>query len=267
MALARGQSAALTPGENTAFVVTVANTGSAVASEVAVSVDLPADFRYDDTTSIGGNAVQTRPVLPQVNSQQPEWGVWTLQSHGDTAQIAFQAVAGGQPGAYSVAASASGAGAGSAQSRALALRLGAAAQLSATVSVAPNAARPGQDVTYTVSVFNQGTGVAYGVDVLVTLPPVFAYDGGEQLLGDSSRSRGTDPVTGTELAYFDGFAIPPHSGTTPGQLSIRFRAKILTDAGAVGTYEVGVQILARLTQDAVSSPQVTIPATAEVTVA
>jgi uncharacterized repeat protein (TIGR01451 family) len=266
LALPGGQSAEVTPGESTEFILTVTNTGSGSASQVAVSVDLPADFRYDDTTSIGGNGVRTRPVLPQVNSQQPEWGVWTLEAPGDTAQISFQALAGGQPGSYSVTASTSAAGGGSAQSKALALRLGAAAELSATASVSPSAAGPGQDVTYEVSVLNQGTGAAYGVDVLVTLPPVFIYDGGEEILGDSSRGRGSDPVMGTELAYFDGFAIPPHSGAAPGQLTIRFRAKVLPDAGALGSYPIGVQILAKRTQDSVPSPQVTIPAAATVTV-
>jgi uncharacterized repeat protein (TIGR01451 family) len=254
VALAGGQSSSMTPGESAGFVITVTNTG-------------PADFRYDDTTSIGGDGVRTRPVLPQVNSQQPEWGVWTLQNAGDTAQIAFQALAGGQPGSYSVAATASGSGGGSAQSPALALKLGAAAQLSATVSVSPNAAQPGQDVTYTVSVFNQGTGAAYGVDVLITLPPVFVYDGGEEILGDSSRGGGTNPVMGAELVFFDGFAIPPHSGATPGQLTIRFLAQILPKAGALGSYPVGVQVVAKLTQDAVPAAQVTIPAAAQVTVA
>jgi uncharacterized repeat protein (TIGR01451 family) len=266
LALAQGQSSSMAPGESAGFLVTVTNTGSGPASEVAVSVNLPADFRYDDTTSIGGDGVRKSPVLPQTNSQQPEWGVWTLQNPGDTVSIAFQAVAGGQPGSYGVGASASGSGGGTAQSKEVAIKLGAAAQLSATVSVAPNAARPGQDVTYAVSVFNQGTGAAYGVDVLVTLPPVFVYDGGEEILGDSSRSGGTNPVTGGVLAYFDGFAIPPHSGTNPGQLTIRFRARVLTNAGALGTYPVGVQILAKLTQDAVTSPQVTIPAAAAVSV-
>lgn len=266
VALAGGQSAAMAPGESAAFVVTATNTGSGPAGEVALSVDLPANFRYHDTTAIGGDGVRTRPVLPQVNSQQPEWGVWTLQGHGDTAQVTFDAVAGGQPGSYSIAASASAAGGGAAQSRELSLTLGAAAELTATVAASPNAAQPGQDVTYTVSVFNQGTGTAYGVDVLVTLPPVFAYDGGEEILGNSSRNGGTDPVLGTELAYFGGFAIPPHSGASPGQLTISFRALVLPQAGALGSYAVGVQILGKLTQNAVPSAQVTIPAGAKVTV-
>ncbi len=160
--------------------------------------------------------------------------MWELGGHGDTVRIQFAAIAGGQPGAYTVLASASGSSTGSTQSQGLAIQLLSAPELSASMSVTPNQAQPGQDVTYTVSVLNQGTGVASGVDVLVTLPPVFSYAGDNQISGDFSRSGGTDPVAGTELPYFDGFDIPPRSGSTPGQLILRFQAQVLPDAGALG---------------------------------
>ncbi|HYA00792.1 MAG TPA: hypothetical protein VEK76_10635 [Candidatus Binatia bacterium] len=242
---APGQTSQIAPGETASFVVTVTDTGPSGTSGVTVSADLPADFRYKDTHSLsGGTGVRTKPVDAQGNSAQPQWGVWELAGHGDTIQIQFDAVAGGQPGTYSMTASASGSSTQTTVSEGLSVILLAAPQLSASVSVAPNQAVAGQDVTYEVSVINQGTGAATAVDVLVTLPPVFAYDGGEEILGDSSRSNGTNPVQGTTLAYFDGFNIPPHNGATPGELSIRFRASVLPNAGAVGTYPVAVQVLA-----------------------
>lgn len=244
LALASGQSAQVAPGETAGFVVTVTDTGPAGTSGVTVIVDLPAAFRYDSTSSLGeGTGVRTKPLDAEGGSGQPEWGVWELGGHGDTVRIQFAAVAGGQPGAYTVSASASGSSTGTTQSQGLGIQLLSAPELSASMSVTPNQAQPGQDVTYTVSVLNQGTGVASGVDVLVTLPPVFIYAGDDQLSGDSSRSGGTDPVAGTELPYFDGFNIPPRSGSAPGELILRFQAQVLPDAGALGTYPVGLQIL------------------------
>jgi uncharacterized repeat protein (TIGR01451 family) len=264
LGLDRGQSADVAPGETVRFVVTATDTGpsGSPASGVTVSVALPAGFRYDSTTSLDeGSGVRTKPVDAQGGSNQPVWGVWELGGHGDSVRIVFEAIAGGQPGPATLTASASGSNTGTTQSEGLVLQVLAAPQLSASVSVTPNQAQPGQDVTYSLSVLNQGTGQASGVDILVTLPPVFAYDGGEQILGNASRSGGTDPVMGTLLPYFDGFDIPPHSGSSPGQLVLRFRAKVLSGAGALGSYPVGVQILANSGQY-----RVTLPITAPVQV-
>jgi uncharacterized repeat protein (TIGR01451 family) len=140
-------------------------------------------------------------------------------------------------------ASASGSTAGSTQSNPVTLKLTPAPQLSASVSVSPSQAIPGQNVTYAVTVLNSGTGPAEAVSVTVTLPPVFIFDGGVQILGDSGRSGGTDPVEGTELPYFDGFEVPPQSGSGPGKLLLKFDAQVLSFAGAEGTYPCGVQVL------------------------
>ena len=260
--LAAGQASSIAPGQTATFGVTVTDTGAAGTSGVTIGVDLPADFRFKDTRSLGGSGVRTSPVDAQVNSHQPSWGVWLLSGRGDTVAIEFDVLAGGSPGSYSITASASGASTGgSADSPGLAVKLVPGPQISASVSVSPTQAVPGEDVTYEVSVFNDGTGPATGLSLLVTLPPVFAYDSGEQILGNSSRSGGANPVTGAVLAYFDGFGVPARSASGPGQLIIRFRAMVLTDAGALGNYPVALQVLADS-----GLVRVAIPATAPVSV-
>ena len=241
--LTGGQPASLAPGQEVSFVITVTDTGVAGTSGLTVTADLPADFRYTDTGTVGGTAVRTSPVEAQGNSRQPTWGVWELSGHGDTVVIPFDARAGGNPGTYETTATASGATTGTAQSNALPLKLTPAPLLSATVAVSPSQATPGQDVTYEVGVFNSGTGPANGVSVTVSLPPVFVYNGGVQISGDSGRSNGTDPVEGTEIPYFDGFEVPPQSASGPGKLIIKFEAQVLSSAGAEGTYPCGVQVL------------------------
>ncbi len=248
-------------GQVVDFVITVTDAGAAGTSGVTVTADLPADFRYSDTLDLGGSAVRTTPVYPQGNSQDPSWGVWELAGYGDNIMIQFEAVAGGSPGPWSMTASASGSTTDTAQSSPLKLTLLAAPQLSANVTVTPGNAVPGQDVTYTVTVLNTGSGQAKDVSVLVTLPPVFAFDGGIEITGNSGRSGGMDPIEGSELPFFDGFVLPPANGSTPGELKLQFNAQVQSGAGADGSYPVGVQVLG----DA-GLERVTIPESAPVTV-
>ncbi len=132
--------------------------------------------------------------------------------------------------------------------------------LSMSVAATPSSVRPGADVTYTINVFNDGNGPAAAVAVLVTLPPVFVFAQTVSISG-AARDGGSDPVEGTELPYFDSFTIPPRSGATPGRLQIVFLADVLTDAGALGTYPVGAQVIADQ-----NTERVVIPDTAPVVV-
>jgi uncharacterized repeat protein (TIGR01451 family) len=244
LGLADGSPAvAVAPGQPVDFVITVTDIGTAATAGLTVTANLPANFRYTDTNQLVGSAVRTAPVDAQVNSQQPTWGVWELSGYKDYVSIPFQALAGGSPGTYTMTASASASTAATTQSAALLLKLTPAPLLSATVSVSPSQAVPGEDVIYQVTVYNKGTGPADAVSVLVTLPPVFIYDGARVITGDSGRVGGTDPVEGSALPYFDGFSVPAPSGTAPGTLTIKFDAQVLSSAGAQGTYPVGVQVL------------------------
>jgi uncharacterized repeat protein (TIGR01451 family) len=242
LGLPQGESPIVAPGQSVGFFITVFDTGTAGTAGLTVTANLPADFRYTDTGILSGSAVRTSPLDAKGNSQQPTWGVWELSGHGDSVTIPFDALAEGPQGTYTMTVSASASTAATTQSVGLPLKLTAAPQLSAVVSVSPSEAVPGEDVTYKVSVINSGTGPADGVSVLVTLPPVFIYDGGLEITG-AGRTGGTNPVEGSELPYFDGFEVPPQSGSSPGRLTISFNAQVLSDAGAQGTYPVGVQVL------------------------
>jgi uncharacterized repeat protein (TIGR01451 family) len=238
------QTSSVAPGESVAFVIVVTDTGTAGTAGITVTADLPADFRYIQTGDVNqGTAVRTTPVDPQGNSQQPTWGVWELSGHKDNVIIPFDALAAGSPGPYTMTATASGSSTGSTTSNGLDLTLTSAPQLGADVSVSPSVASPGEDVTYSVGVYNTGTGRANLVSVTITLPPVFIFNGGVQISGNAGRSGGTDPIYGTEIPYFDGFEIPAATSAGPGKLTISFQAQVLSFAGAEGTYPVGVQVL------------------------
>ena len=167
-----------------------------------------------------------------------------MLSPGDDVTITFDALAGGSPGSYSMTASASGSTTnGSTQSNALALKLSQAPLLSASVSVTPEPGGPGHDVTYQVTVLNTGTGPADEVSITVTLPPVFIYDGGIQIRGDSGRSGGNDPVQGSELAVLRRLRGPPAERRHPRRADPQVQCPGAPSAGAQGTYPCGVQVL------------------------
>jgi uncharacterized repeat protein (TIGR01451 family) len=233
------------PGAVVEFVVTVTNTGNAGTAGLTIRADLPAEFRYKDTVSLGGTAVRTQPVDADANSANPEWGTWNMVNHGDTVTLSFDAIAAGDGGSYTMTAAASGSStSGDTQSPGLDLALIEAPVLSMSVAATPSVSvQPGSEVTYTVSVLNDGNGAAAQVAVLVTLPPVFVFSGTVRISG-AARSYGNDPVEGTVIPYWDGFTIPPRSGATPGLLQIVFTAQVLGDAGALGTYPVGAQAIA-----------------------
>jgi len=225
------------------FVITVTDAGTAGTAGLTVTANLPADFRYTDTEALTGSAMRTSPLDPQGKSQQPTWGVWELSGHATNVSINFYALAQGNPGTYTMTASASASTASTTQSNGVLLKLTPAPLLSGLVTVSPNVAAPGEDVTYKVTVINSGTGQASDVSVLVTLPPVFIYDGSVAITGNSGRIGGNDAVEGSAIPYFDGFVVPAQGPSGPGKLTISFDAQVLSSAGAEGAYPVGVQVL------------------------
>jgi uncharacterized repeat protein (TIGR01451 family) len=246
-----GPKGLVQPGQPQTFKVTVTNQGPNDAAGVTARVDLPNGFHYKDTTSIDTSSVRTQPIDAEVNSASPLWGIWLLpgpsgQASGGKVIITFELVADAAPTTYSLVARASGdTTSGDSRSKPLAVQLDAAPKLSMTVTASPTAVQPGGQLTYTVSITNDGTGVAKGVAVLATLPPVFAFDtSNKPFKGNYSRNGGTDPAKGALLVYYDGFDIPARSDSGPGLLDLSFRVDALKSAGAPGIYTVGVQLTA-----------------------
>lgn len=241
--LGPGQQLSFAPGDTPQFTVTVTNLGPGGASGVTVHVDLPADFRYQSTKSLGGTGVRTDPLDAEVNSTSPIWGVWNLASVGATAVITFQAVAGGTPGTYSLDARAAGDSTqGETQSAPVAFSLGAAPHISADAGVTPTSIRPGDQVVYRVTVTNDGSGIASGVAVLLTLPPTFAYLSSQPPSGNSSRDKPVDPVKGSTLVFSSGWNIPPKSSGGPGVLTLTFTAQCLKGGGPPGSFPAQLQV-------------------------
>jgi uncharacterized repeat protein (TIGR01451 family) len=232
------------PGDTPTFVVTVKNNGPGGTGGVTVHVDLPAGFKYKDTKALGGTAVRTEPADAAVNSANPVWGVWNLAAVGDTATITFEASAAGNPGTYDAVARVSGDSTeGETQSSPFTLHLAAAPALSMAVAASPGSVSFGQQVTYRITVTNDGTGTANNVAVLVTLPPVMTYNSTVGPIGgNAARDHGVDPIKGSLVVFYGGFNLPPRTPAGPGLLVIAFAADVLRGSGPTGTYTVGVQL-------------------------
>ena len=238
------------PGDQATFVVHVVNNGPGSVTGVTVHVTLPDSFRYHSTTSIDApGATRTQPLDAAVNSTAPIFGLWTLAPPGaagagvDTSvDIAFTADVTGQPGTTAVQAYAAGdTNAGQSNTASYNVVVDAAAKLSALVSVSPTSAKRGSTVTYQVRLVNEGTGNASDVGVLVTLPPVMAFAGSvTPFAGNSTRSKGVDPIKNTLEVYYDGFTLPPLSNGGPGYVVIVFKAIVLGGGRGANSSTPGV---------------------------
>lgn len=231
------------PGDVGTFTVTVTNF-IASTSGVTVHVDLPAGFHYKDTRSLAGTGVRTSPDDPQVNSTSPVWGIWNLSDVKQTIVITFEAIVGGAPGSPQIMARAAGDNTESeTKSKPLAVQVAAAPSLQMGVAVTPSSVHQGQQVTYTVTITNNGTGIAGNVGILVTLPPVIIFNSTSGAFnGNSSRNGGVDPQKGALEVFYNGFDVPAQSTFGPGLLVVSFKCDVLKNAGATGSYSVGAQV-------------------------
>jgi uncharacterized repeat protein (TIGR01451 family) len=230
-------------GKSPSYAIEVVNQGPGEASGVGVRVDLPADFRYQSTNSITiDSAVRIEATDPEVRSPAPQWALWTLSApststdgsvHHSVVRITFTALAAGKPGDYTVVAHAGSESASTdISSTPLAVHLAPAASLSSVVVAVQNSAHPGDTVTYRVTVLNDGTGPASGVNVLLSLPSSLAFSRTASMQGNFSRSGSGDPTAGSLLVYYSGFTIPARGDAGPGRLAIVFDARV--GAGASG---------------------------------
>jgi len=239
-------------GKSPSYAVDVVNQGPGEVSGVGVRVDLPADFRYQSTNSIEiDRGVRTEATDPEVRSPAPQWALWTLSAPATTAdgsvhrsvvRITFTALAAGKPGDYNVVAHAgSETGSSDVSSTPLAVHLSPASSLSSVVVAIQNSAHPGDTVTYRVTVLNDGTGPASGVNVLLSLASPLAFSRTASLQGNFSRTGSGDPTAGSLLVYYSGFTIPARGDGGPGRLAIVFDARVATGASS-GRYTLTGQL-------------------------
>jgi uncharacterized repeat protein (TIGR01451 family) len=233
------------PGDAATFVVHVVNHGPGSVTGVTVHVTLPEAFRYHATTNIfAPGSTRTQPLDAAVNTTSPIFGLWTLAPPGaagagvDTAvNITFTADVNGQPGGAAVQAFAAGdTNVGQTTNAAYNVIVDAAAKVSALVSVSPSSVKRGGTVTYQVRILNGGTGIAKGVTLLVTLPPVMTFAASvTPFAGNGTRSKGVDPIKNTLEVYYDGFTLPPVSNGGPGYVVIVFKATVLGGGRGITT--------------------------------
>jgi uncharacterized repeat protein (TIGR01451 family) len=121
------------------------------------------------------------------------------------------------------------------------VQVASAPSLSLLLTATPTSAHIGDEITYTVTVTNNGTGDAGGVEVLVALPPGFGFTSTQGTSGNSNRDTGNDPYRNAEEVYYDGFTIPAKGGGGPGLLTITFQAQIFRGV-ADGNYPASVQV-------------------------
>ena len=116
--------------------------------------------------------------------------------------------------------------------------LQAYAQLQVAKSVSPSRVAPGQWATFSVRIRNYSTGVVTNASFTDSLPVVNGFpmvldsSADPAGCGFSFTTSGTSPVvlTGTSGT------IPAASGTTPGQCTVTFRAKVPSEANTGDTF-------------------------------
>jgi hypothetical protein len=105
----------------------------------------------------------------------------------------------------------------------------------------PNRVKREDDVTYLLTVTNDGSGPSSGVDVLITLPDILAFIKTERQGGNAARSNATDPAPNAVVLDYGGWTIPPAGNAGPGRLTVVFKAHVVPSA-YMGRYTVSVQI-------------------------
>ena len=239
------------PGDLLTYTVSVVNKGPGAATNVHLSVNLPADFHYQATPEVDHDVVgapRTAVTDPQAKATSPAWGTWDLASPTTNADgtarlsnvdIIFTVLAGGDPGDYHLDPRVSS-DQDSLTGSAAAIHLAPAPKIAVDVSADRASVDRGKDVLYRVTVDNLGTGPAQKISVLVTLPQGLTFLRTDSLSGNASRDAPVDPIEGTLEPYYGGFTIPPKTASEPGSLIIVLRAHCAFCTG--GRYTVTVQV-------------------------
>ena len=240
------------PGDDVNFLAEVTNNGPAQATGVAVRIDLPTAFRFKATRSIDstGPTARTQPSDPGVDSVSPQWGSWSLGAPGINADgtpahayldIAFSVRVDGRPADYNLVPHVFSDAGDEIDGKPLSVHLLPSSDLSLAITTFEPTARRGDDVQYHLTLLNQGSGVASGIGILITLPDGLIFDKSQPPTGTFSRKDAIDPVSGALIVYYGGWVLPPASQARPGTLNLVFSAKVLATA-IPGRYTVSAQL-------------------------
>jgi uncharacterized repeat protein (TIGR01451 family) len=201
---------------------------------------------------VTSGAARTTPEDAAAGGSNPEWGVWSLSAptspNGQTTDASVQIMFGvnvtAVPDTYSLEAEAIDDNLTSTvESHPLQVEVLQAPRLGVTASVSPTSVHPGGQVTYVITVTNTGSGISPDVDVLVTLPPVLAFQTTIMPFGgNASIEQPIFPVKGALLAFYGGFELPPQTSLGAGKVIIEFIAQCIPDPGK-GTFPAQVQVV------------------------
>jgi uncharacterized repeat protein (TIGR01451 family) len=237
------------PGDTVKFTVKVTNNGPGDAPGVNVIVGMPNGFHYRTTNSINDTgSARTQPLDARVGSSQPAWGFWdigapTIQNTVSDVVITFTASVDAAPDSYNISARAQGDNtSGPVVSKPLVFAVTPAPQLKLDARVDTPMLMPSASATYRVTITNTGSDTAQDVGLLVTLPPVMAFQMSlTPFTGNASRNNPVDPLKGSVEVFYGGFTIPAASSAGPGYVIVAFKAQVIQRPQG-GTYPVTVQV-------------------------
>lgn len=155
-------------------VATIFNNGNATATDVEVTVNLPAGLSLES-----GSLTQSIGNLPVGEEHQISWSVRASAQSSETTLT------------YSVTATASNAEPKTVERDLFLPFLQLRSDLTITKTDSPDPARLGSILTYTVTVINKGTAPAVGVVMRDTLPSATAFPSMTTTKGNCSRSLRT----------------------------------------------------------------------------
>ncbi len=223
-------------GSMATYVVSVANTGSATAKGVAVSVSLPPGFLYQATSGYEGNSSRIQAVDPPSGSLLPLWASWDVPGAANGApgllRLTFQArvLAAVKPGLYSVTSAVTGTNDIPAQTigNNAPVAVGKGTTIPITMTVAPSGPFATQNgtVTYVVTVENTSNDAAQAVTVTDTLPQGFTFQSTNAIAINGGRTASRlQPRAGSPTPQWGPFTIPA-GGFNGATLVITFTVKL-----------------------------------------
>jgi uncharacterized repeat protein (TIGR01451 family) len=229
-------AAQVTTGGTATYVVSVANTGSATAKGIVVSVSLPPGFLYQATSAYEGNSTRIQSIDPPPGSLLPLWASWDVPGASNGApgalRLTFQArvLTAVKPGLYSLTSSVTGVNDIPAQTigNSAPVAVGKGTTIPVQMTVAPTGPYAGQNgtVTYVITVENDSNDAAQVVTVTDTLPQGFSYasTGAIAINGKAAGSR-LQPAKGGATPQWGPFTIPA-GGFNGSVLTITFTARL-----------------------------------------
>ncbi|MDY7077535.1 MAG: pre-peptidase C-terminal domain-containing protein [Chloroflexota bacterium] len=156
-------------GENVTYTITAENIGDATAQDVVITDTLPAGFSFDGTVSTDQDTAVRTSVY---TATTPAWGIWDIAPSGRVT-ITFQAQTSAVTGTFTNTVSASTSNTLIPTKDELApvtTTVPTDADLSITKNESHDPVNAGTNLTYTLTILNDGPAEATGIVVTDTLP-------------------------------------------------------------------------------------------------